>query len=380
MVDAGEHSRLAKIYAALRERLLDLSRRNPMLNFRHRATSKRHLQIVDTVLDDVYRRLISEDLSLELVPLPDPEDIPADERSEEFVSALAHAQVSDLEYLTKLKALENTGRDDEFALAEVERELRDRLREQLGLPRRPTRKTINPAEYAREHNVDPSYELQSTSNSKERSGRRLQTLKWDETLAAIMEKISDDARLAEQEMGLSTLFLVFGFLEWYEAADSSKKNFAPLLLLPVGINKRKNNKGKNVYTISASAKSADINLSLRKRLQNDFNRTLPDLKDDEDEISSIEDYLQAVTKTVAGLENWKVRRWLTLGHFSFGQFAMYADLDPQNWPEHPVNDDLIGPILTGTEVAGDGGHSILSPPDDYLIDSPETERLAPILI
>jgi hypothetical protein len=114
-----------------------------MLNFRHRATSKRQLQIVDTVLEQVYQKLVAEDSSLELEPLPDPEVVPADERSEEFIAALAHAKASDLEYLTKLRALESTGRDDEFALAEVERELRDRLREQLGLPPRPTRKTIS---------------------------------------------------------------------------------------------------------------------------------------------------------------------------------------------------------------------------------------------
>jgi len=380
MVDARERSRLAGIYGNLRERLLDLSLRNPMLNFQHRATSKRQLQIIDTVLEQVYQKLVAEDLSLELVPLPDLDVVPADERSEEFIAALAHAKASDLEYLTKLKALESTGRDDEFASAEAERELRDRLREQLGLPPRPTRKTINPAEHAREQNIDPSYELQPKSNKSERLGRRLQTLKWDETLDAIMEKISDGARLAEQEMGLSTLFLVFGFLEWYEAADSSKKNFAPLLLLPVAVNKRKNNKGKIIYSISASAESADTNLSLRRRVYKDFNRALPDFEQKDEEVGSIEDYLQAVMKVIGGLPNWKVRRWLTLGHFSFGQFAMYADLDPENWPKHPVEDALVGPILSGTEVVGDGGGSILSPPDDYPIDDPEVERLTPILI
>ena len=42
-----------------------------------------------------------------------------------------------------------------------------------------------------------------------------------------MEKISNDTRLAEQEMGVSTLFLAFGFLEWYEADNSDKKAYHP---------------------------------------------------------------------------------------------------------------------------------------------------------
>jgi hypothetical protein len=61
----------------------------------------------------------------------------------------------------------------------------------------------------------------------------LQTLKFPDELEAVMEKISGDARLAEQEMGLSTLFLAFSLLEWYESDASDKKAWAPLLLLPV---------------------------------------------------------------------------------------------------------------------------------------------------
>jgi very-short-patch-repair endonuclease len=380
MVDKVEQSRLAVIYGHLRERLLDLSLRNPMLSYKHRATSKRQLQIVHAIPDQVYRRLVGEDASFDLVPLPDPPEIPVDERTEEFLSALAHAKASDLEYMTSIKALESTGRDDEFALADAERELRERVRKQLGLPPRPTRKTINPADHAREHSIDPSFELEAASTKPEHSARRLHTLKWVETLDAIMEKISDDARLAEQEMGLSTLFLVFGFLEWYEAEDTTKKHFAPLLLLPVTISNRKNAKGKKVYSIVAAAEGADINLSLRKRVQKDFNRILPDFEQEDEEIGSVEAYFKSLTKAISGLKSWKVRRWLTLGHFSFGRFAMYADLAAENWPQHPVTGDLVGPVLTGTEMSGDGGGSILSPPEDYLIDDPDIERLAPILI
>src|SRR4051794_4968453 len=124
-MDELEESRLANVYGNLRERLLDLSLRNPMLSFKHRATSKRLLQIVDAVPEEVYLKLVGEE-ALDLVPLPDPDEIPADERTEEFLSALVRARALDLEYLTKVKALESTGRDDEFALAEAERDLRDR--------------------------------------------------------------------------------------------------------------------------------------------------------------------------------------------------------------------------------------------------------------
>lgn len=63
----------------------------------------------------------------------------------------------------------------------------------------------------------------------------LQTLRFPDELDRMMGKIVADAKLAEQEMGISTLFLSFGFLEWYESDASDKKAFAPLLLLPVTV-------------------------------------------------------------------------------------------------------------------------------------------------
>ena len=58
---------------------------------------------------------------------------------------------------------------------------------------------------------------------------------------------------------------------------------------------------------------------------------------------------------------------------------MYADLDPQNWGERPAEHILVQSILQGTEFAGED--TILpSVPQDYPIDEPEIEKLAPILI
>jgi hypothetical protein len=74
-----------------------------------------------------------------------------------------------------------------------------------------------------------------------------------------------------------------------------------------------------------------------------------------------------------------VHRWLVLGHFAFGRFAMYADLNPENWTVHPAEHVLVSSILRGVESTGDGG---LLPfiREDYAIDEPEIENIAPLLI
>ncbi|WP_114945276.1 DUF3320 domain-containing protein [Microvirga calopogonii] len=379
MSDTKEIARLGKVYEQLRERLLDMSLRNPMLSYKHRATSKRQLQIVDEVPENVFG-LLTDGAALEILPLPEPDETPADERSEEFISALEHAKVADVEHLTQLQALESMGRDDEFELAKAERALRDRVRAQLGLPPRPNRKTINPVDHARALGINPAVELQPSSDRQNHTDKKLQTLKWPDALDGILERISDDARLAEQETGLSTLFLVLGFLEWTEREDSPKKLFAPLLLLPVKLDKRKTGRGKVIYTLSATAETADANLSLQKKLERDFGRQLPGFESDDEANSSVEGYFARVTDAIKGLKGWNVRRWMTLGHFASGRFAMYADLASENWSNHPVADALVGSIVRGTEMTGDGGSSLLGPPDDYPIDDPEIEKHAPILI
>jgi hypothetical protein len=178
-------------------------------------------------------------------------------------------------------------------------------------------------------------------------------------------------------MGLSTLYLAFGFLEWYDADASDKKAFAPLLLLPVSLQKGKV-RGKTVFSLSVREGGAEANLSLQKLLEQRA-RVLPDFEvDEEASRASIESYLDQVTNAIDGLKSWKIHRWLVLGHFSFGRFAMYADLD-QGRCGDVTSHDLGGSILHGVEQKRDP-NTLPGIPEDYFIDDPEIEQVAPFLI
>ena len=52
--------------------------------------------------------------------LPEPDGLPQEEKTEDFLAALEHAKVSDIDYLTKLDALESEGRDDEIELMRLD--------------------------------------------------------------------------------------------------------------------------------------------------------------------------------------------------------------------------------------------------------------------
>jgi hypothetical protein len=131
MLTPDENPRLNTIYGSLRDKLLDLTKRNRMLSYTLGARSRRSLQIVDAVPNAVYRALVDQGASLELRALEEPKDLPSDENTEDFLEALDHARNTDIAYLTQIRALESTGRDDEFAIVAAELELRTRVRASL---------------------------------------------------------------------------------------------------------------------------------------------------------------------------------------------------------------------------------------------------------
>jgi len=195
MLDAPEKQRLSNLYEQLRLKLLDLSKKNRMLNYSLGARSKRHLQVVDEVLEEVYKKLVEEEASVRILPLDEPDDIPPEERTEDFIAALGQATVSDIEYLTKLEALKSQGRDDEIAVGRLERELRDKIRVQLGLPPKPKKAEMSRAEHARSLGIDPNPELQPKASKASHTDQALQTLKFPDELESVAEKIESDARL-----------------------------------------------------------------------------------------------------------------------------------------------------------------------------------------
>jgi len=81
-----------------REKLIDLSMRNSMLNFRHSETSARHVRIVDENLEFLVRTLASGE-SLDIIPLPPVEQIPRDEDTDAFRAALKAAKGTDPDWL-----------------------------------------------------------------------------------------------------------------------------------------------------------------------------------------------------------------------------------------------------------------------------------------
>ena len=71
MPNGVEAERQRRLYDDLRLKLLDLSRKNPTLNYKHRPGSRRQLRIVDAELEKVLSALVDHQKELIIEPLPE---------------------------------------------------------------------------------------------------------------------------------------------------------------------------------------------------------------------------------------------------------------------------------------------------------------------
>lgn len=259
-----------------RHALLDLSTRNRLLNIPMRTRNVRTIEIVDEKAAEVYR-LLTEGKSLSFLPgriLNDEERV---ELAEDDVE---------------------TG----------------------GIPQ-PDDDEVDSRGFARRH-----------------ADLRLQTRLTSEGLQKRLFDIWYDARTLEEEQGVNILYLGLGLLKWYDADNSEVARHAPLVLLPVQLDRTS---AAEKFKLKGRGEPPSPNLSLQAKMKAEFAFIIEDFVD-EDELD-IGAYCDKVAATVSSNPRWEVLPdAMVLGFFSFAKFLMYRDLDPENWPadapidQHPL--------------------------------------------
>ncbi|GFO61682.1 hypothetical protein GMST_40070 [Geomonas silvestris] len=223
----------------LRTRLLDLSTRNRLLSFRH--PKGRSLQFVDQPnLNLVFTRLLDgKDILLKWIPDPPP-----------------------LLYTNK--------RPDPKSHAES-----------LGV------------------DVETRFSPESCRSSANKHTPRLQALYYPADLDKMCRKIRSEARTIIEETGTNMLYLVFGFLEFYERDDVEKPALSPLIAVPVTLERVKIDPDTRTYIYALSYSGEDVheNQTLREKLSQDFALQLPELEEDDEP----GDYFKKIEKAIENL-------------------------------------------------------------------------------
>lgn len=303
---------IAKLQASRKE-LLDIGLRNNLVSFK--KTTK-NLTITQANSNELFEALCVENKSLTFVPLEkSAQKPPPDDGLEDLGS-------SELELLS---AITGAGESNEV----IERTEADQ------------------AKALRQSKV------------------RLHTGLEDERLFLQLLKIRSEAQTYVEEQGVNVLFMAIGFLHWYESDSSSEVRRAPLVMVPV---KLERTTARELFKLDYTGDELILNLSMAARLKTDFDIKLPMMDLEADQTSQdLAAYFDEVAESVKIQKRWSVQpNEVVLGFFSFGKFLMFKDLEPQSWPDDksPGDHAVMGRLL------GEGFGDIEPKyPDDLKIDT-----------
>jgi hypothetical protein len=171
------------------------------------------------------------------------------------------------------------------------------------------------------------------------SDTRLQT---NETETKLQTKILNTyyfAKTSIEEQGVNMLYLALGILNWYEKGNTEDSRKAPLILVPVILERSSANER---FRLRYTGTDIGANLSLQAKMMVDYNITIPDLPEEEE--LDLKAYYSIIKERISHIENWKVDEdAIELGFFSFGKFMIYHDLDSDKWPDDkkPFNHTIL---------------------------------------
>jgi hypothetical protein len=238
----------------LRLRLLDLTLHNRLLNFKH--SPGKCIQCVDAQPNPIFHRLMEgTDKKIVLLPIPEP-------HRGEWVSIAGR--------LTKPDA----------------------------------------KDYARKIGIDPAFEL-PLANVRAHGANSVRALYYPEDLERHCRKLHREMKSALEETGAHMLFLVFGFLEFPEKSPSDRIMTAPLISVPVIIEKGDLDRETRRYRYHLFYTGEELaeNLSLREKLRQDHGFDLPMFDEDE---TTPDDYFTKLQRAIRDKHDWKLKRQMTL--------------------------------------------------------------------
>jgi len=183
-------------------------------------------------------------------------------------------------------------------------------------------------------------ELQDSYNDT-----RLQTQENEQKLQTKILNTYYFARTSIEEQGVNILYLSLGMLNWYEKGNTEEVRSAPLVLIPVSLER---SSASERFRLRYNGGDIGANLSLQAKMMADFNITIPDLPEPDD--FTIESYFSSIEEKIKHQTNWKIDHdALELGFFSFGKFMIYHDLDSSKWPEDnkPIDHPILSSLFDG---------------------------------
>lgn len=184
------------------------------------------------------------------------------------------------------------------------------------------------------------------------SDTKLQTRLTGKGLQNRLLELYLNSKTLEEEQGVNVLFASLGALKWVDPNNAANVRFAPLILVPVELNR---GTAGEKFRLKARPEDVASNLSLEAYLDRVHKLRMPTFE--ASDTFDLDAYFAEVAKTVSDKANWEVLPdEMTVGFFSFAKFLMYRDLDPAVWPKGNtiVDRGLVKGLLSDGFPGGEG--------------------------
>ncbi|MFK7789237.1 MAG: DUF4011 domain-containing protein, partial [Phycisphaeraceae bacterium] len=179
--------------------------------------------------------------------------------------------------------------------------------------------------------VLPKLDDNETFLTEELSDRRLHTQATDAETKKRLLNLYRTAKSSIEETGANILYLALGQLKWYEHDAADQPRYAPLVLLPITLN-RDSTGGGYAYSIELNDEPLYPNVTLLEKLRSDFGIVAPaldDMPEDENGLD-IELIFRNFRNAIRDVPKWEVLDNVSLGLFSFNKFLMWKDLQEKS--------------------------------------------------
>ncbi len=298
---------------ALRKNLLDLTMRNKLLNFKPQIRS---IRVVDEIPTEIYQLMVLEDKKMQFMPrhVTETKQKPMnlDVEFKDNSQGIKGTTITEIE--------DNNSEEEELKLTLDISDKEASLLWKLPLP-----------------------------NQKVASKHRnlfLQTIHEAEELQKRLFYINQQSKSVLEEQGYNILYLALGFLEWTENNEPDNKHRAPLILIPVALERKK---VRGSFKLVWTGEDIIPNISLQEKLL-EQGIELPDFEMPEQK-EGIYHYFESVDEAIEPKKQWNVIYDIYLNFFSFTKFVMYKDLDPESWEGSSISaNPIIQSLFDHSEV------------------------------
>lgn len=293
---------------ATRNKLLDLTRRNKILNFdKEKSFGANFLAIVDESPDFIFSNLYDDNKKMKLEPIP--------YIKEKDIDFCIENQLFNKNYSTE------TGLFIDNNFDKIKRD-------------------VNIKEWAKHNKISVNYDIRSYLHNEadKHTDNKLQTFCYSNEMNATIEKLLKKSNFFTQEKGVHSLFISLGSLLWKDIGG--REYNSPLILIPIHIEKVKKTNGFQYY-IEYNDSDIMFNVALKEKLFQEHHINLKSFQ--EEHFYMIEQYFEYIEEKITSeIQDWQLKRYVNVLVYDPQKILMYKDLDPNLWEnESFLEHDLI---------------------------------------